>query len=611
MTVAIPINNNEETIERCLDSVVAQTIDQHSIEVIIVNNGSSDNSRKILDRYESENSNMKVLHQKYSGAPGGPRNKALDKAKGEYIFFVDPTDYLGEEALERMMDVAEKHFCDIVIGKYKAMQEEPDSDVFKRNPEFFTFFGSNVMASLNAHKLFKVSLLRTQKLRFLEHTNLGEDHALTAPAYICSTGIGLVKDYDCYYITESGKAISLTKQKISFDQIHQSIKKTFETISRLDRDDKAIRKGLYHYWERLLGVEVVEEVNRRIPIGEKIENFRDLSILAADYHPQEYYSLFTPVQKIQFRILEKDCLNDYQEYTRFEDLQRDLVIREGGLYPENEMAYKIAVDEAINFTGYNILVPRVFKAYIANSTLVVEGHKYHSRLSPESQALSLKVINRKDGEVYRVKVKEGLLSEDESFPLLQVPEGKENQSYFHTEIDLPFVSRMTSVSDFDFSLFSKVGDYATEAPIGIDDTYFVPMPYFIYDAFKDAYLEATPCKNDAGAFSLELRKLEDIRDGISIAGTVFRLEKDLLRTSFEFDTDYLSFIEKVDKIHLSLDGFLISPSVVNVIFNAGISKLYAEFDISKLDGQKILNHQEALLFIEDIQLPVEKVAWKD
>ena len=598
-------------MERCIDSVLGQTIDQHSIEVILVNNGSTDNSRKILDRYESENSNLKVIHQKYSGAPGGPRNKALDKAKGEYIFFVDPTDYLGEEALERMVAIAEKHFCDIVIGKYKAMDEEPDSEVFKRNPEFFTFFGSNVMASLNAHKLFKVSLLRTQKLRFVEHTNLGEDHALTAPAYICSTGIGLVKDYDCYYITESGKAISLTRQEFSFDQIHQSIKRTFEIIAKLDREEKSIKKGLYHYWERLLDTEVLEEVNRRIPISEKIENFRDLSILAADYHPQGYYSLFTPVQKIKYRILEKDCLSDYQDYTRFEELQRDLVIREGGLYPENELAYKIAMDEAITFTGYNVLVPRVFKAYIANSSLFVEGHKYHSRLSPERQALSLKVINRNDGEVYRVKVKEGLLSDDESFPMLQVPEGKENQSYFHAEIDLPFVSHMTNFSDFDFSLVSKVGDFTAEAPMGIDDTYFVSMPYFIYDAFKDAYIEATPCKNTVGSFSLELRKLENIRDGISIAGSVFRVEKDLLRTSFEFNTKYLSFIEKVDKIHLSLDGFLISPSVVNVVFNAGISKLYAEFDISKLDGQKILNHQEALLFTEDIQLPIERIEWKD
>ena len=101
-TVAIPVYNDQNTIRDCLDSVVNQTVGEDKLEIICVNDGSTDKSGNILDEYMSKYKFIKVIHQQNSGAPGRPRNKAIEAATGDYIYFLDGDDYLGPEALEKM-----------------------------------------------------------------------------------------------------------------------------------------------------------------------------------------------------------------------------------------------------------------------------------------------------------------------------------------------------------------------------------------------------------------------------------------------------------------------------------------------------------------------------
>lgn len=117
-TIAIPVYNDENTIRECLDSIINQTIDNDKLEIICVNDGSTDQSPAILEEYSNTYSFVRVVHQENSGSPSGPRNKAIELATGDFIFFVDGDDYLGEEALERMEEKILQYDSDIVIGKY-------------------------------------------------------------------------------------------------------------------------------------------------------------------------------------------------------------------------------------------------------------------------------------------------------------------------------------------------------------------------------------------------------------------------------------------------------------------------------------------------------------
>ena len=102
LSVIIPVYNVEPYLEQCLDSVINQTY--KNLEIICINDGSSDNSLKILEKYQKKDSRIKLINQKNKGLSEA-RNAGLDVAKGEYIAFVDSDDYLELNAYKEAMKV--------------------------------------------------------------------------------------------------------------------------------------------------------------------------------------------------------------------------------------------------------------------------------------------------------------------------------------------------------------------------------------------------------------------------------------------------------------------------------------------------------------------------
>ena len=113
VSVIIPIYNVEKDLPRCLDSVLAQSL--ADIEIICINDGSTDSSGEILHRYAKKDKRIKVLTQKNKGL-SATRNRGLDEAKGAYVFFLDSDDYLHPQALEIFYTVAEKSNQPLVIS---------------------------------------------------------------------------------------------------------------------------------------------------------------------------------------------------------------------------------------------------------------------------------------------------------------------------------------------------------------------------------------------------------------------------------------------------------------------------------------------------------------
>lgn len=112
VSVIIPTYNIEKHIRQCLDSVLNQTV--KDIEVICVDDGSTDSTPKILKEYECADNRLKVYCQKNSG-PGAARNTGLDKACGEYVIFLDSDDWFETTLLEKLLAAAKKHNADVAI----------------------------------------------------------------------------------------------------------------------------------------------------------------------------------------------------------------------------------------------------------------------------------------------------------------------------------------------------------------------------------------------------------------------------------------------------------------------------------------------------------------
>ena len=113
ISVIIPVYNVEKYISKCLDSIVNQTLE--SIEIIVVNDGSLDNSQEIIDEYVKKYPKKVKSFIKDNGGQGSARNIGLQHAKGEYISFVDSDDWLELNTLKEMYNLAKKNNSDVVI----------------------------------------------------------------------------------------------------------------------------------------------------------------------------------------------------------------------------------------------------------------------------------------------------------------------------------------------------------------------------------------------------------------------------------------------------------------------------------------------------------------
>ena len=111
ISVLVPIYNVEKYLPECLDSLISQTL--KDIEIICINDGSTDSSLQIIKRYAKKDSRIIVINKKNSGY-GDSMNQGLAKATGEYIAIVESDDYIDEDAWENLYKLAKKHNADIV-----------------------------------------------------------------------------------------------------------------------------------------------------------------------------------------------------------------------------------------------------------------------------------------------------------------------------------------------------------------------------------------------------------------------------------------------------------------------------------------------------------------
>ena len=118
VSIIIPAYNAEKTIKKCLNSVCNQTYE--NIEIIIVNDGSTDNSLDICEEYEKKDDRI-IIISKENGGLSDARNKGIDIAKGKYITFIDSDDYVDLEFISIMVSNIEKNNSDISIISHRVI----------------------------------------------------------------------------------------------------------------------------------------------------------------------------------------------------------------------------------------------------------------------------------------------------------------------------------------------------------------------------------------------------------------------------------------------------------------------------------------------------------
>ena len=133
ISVIIPIYNTEEYIEECILSIVNQTFSD--FEVICIDDGSTDDTLNILNRFASEDDRIKIIHLNQNYGVSYARNIGLNEAKGDYVLFIDSDDFLEYNALGEVYSLAKKLSADIVIFKLQNFDNITGEKIYRKNFE--------------------------------------------------------------------------------------------------------------------------------------------------------------------------------------------------------------------------------------------------------------------------------------------------------------------------------------------------------------------------------------------------------------------------------------------------------------------------------------------
>lgn len=216
VSVVVPVFNPGPAIEPCIASLLGQSLPAGEVEILFVDDGSTDGSGARLDAVAAEAPNVRVIHIPPSGAPGRPRNVGLAEARGEYVHFVDADDILAPRALEWLTRFADEHGSDVVMGKYASASLRRSQVVFTHSHAraSLTSTPDLLTASWAPAKLFRTALLREHRITFPEGWRWLEDQVFLLRAYLAARNISIFADAPCYFFVrrEEGGHLSAEAQ---------------------------------------------------------------------------------------------------------------------------------------------------------------------------------------------------------------------------------------------------------------------------------------------------------------------------------------------------------------------------------------------------------------
>ncbi|GAA4233738.1 hypothetical protein GCM10022254_36870 [Actinomadura meridiana] len=235
VTVVVAVYNTMPYLTDCLNSLVKQSIGAERMEVVAVDDGSTDGGGAELDRFAEEYPGIvRVLHQANSGGPAVPSNRALDIASGRYVYFVGADDHLGREALERMVAAADEWGSDVLVGRMKGVNgREVQQDLFAANQPEVDLYDSPLPWLLSNCKLFRRELVERHKLRFPEDMRIGSDQPFTIEACVRAERISVLADYTCYYARLRDDGGNITQGTVEIYTRLECAERLFEFVAGL------------------------------------------------------------------------------------------------------------------------------------------------------------------------------------------------------------------------------------------------------------------------------------------------------------------------------------------------------------------------------------------
>ena len=330
ISVIIPIYNTGKYLEETLISILNQSMID-DIEVLMIDDGSIDDSRYIIEKYALDYDNFYAFHKENEGQ-GIARNYGLDIANGEYIHFLDSDDYVVPDAYEKLYGLAVSNNYDFVVGnalrfdRYNCWEEYLFKKSYKdlnRNLEFKNINDcpNLVWDTITCNKLYKKSFLDKNNIRFPNKKIFYEDLFFSIETYIKSELFCFFDEYFYYWrsrndassVTQNNSLIKNFKDRL---EIILRIKKLFKSDLNTQTLNKLYKKWLIHDLKVF-----VKRINDYEP--KYYDEMRDKIMEIIDDIPQDIKGSLQSYHKIIYKMIENNDINSLLYFAPLEDTLKE------------------------------------------------------------------------------------------------------------------------------------------------------------------------------------------------------------------------------------------------------------------------------------------------
>jgi glycosyltransferase involved in cell wall biosynthesis len=331
VSVIVPVFSPGPYIRPLLDCLDRQRAPDGGFESLLVDDGSSDATPALLQRWAGSRPWATVIPLPPSGWPSRPRNVGIERARGEFVFFVDHDDWLADDALARMTAFARENQSDVVIGWMQGLGRRVPVKLFARTVPDAHPPRTPLQDSMTVHAMFRTSFLHSTGLRFDESVRRLEDHLFMATAYTRARRVSVLADAPVYLHALREDSENAGYRPYGAEEYYSALGRAVDVVlsAQIPSDE---RDAYLRRWIR----------------GEMLDRLR--SEMVRSLPPAERQAFFIEIQRLMNRMPEETIRTlpaTYRE--RAERLRRTTSAAHGA--PAEHEAADVAADVAAGERG--------------------------------------------------------------------------------------------------------------------------------------------------------------------------------------------------------------------------------------------------------------------